>query len=67
MKDARSKLGGPDTYAHYAAGWAIAGNTPFQYGKQVASSAGGNQNPLVIQLAEAASGTRAEYARSSST
>ena len=27
---ARSKLGGPDTYAHYAAGWAIAGNTPFQ-------------------------------------
>lgn len=42
------KLGGPSTYAHYAAGWAIAGNTPFQYGKQVASSAGGNTNPLVI-------------------
>ncbi len=46
---ARSKLGGPETYAHYAAGWAIAGNTPFQYGKQVASAAGGNQNPLVIR------------------
>ena len=45
----RDRLGGPDTYAHYAAGWAIAGNTPFQYGKQVASTPGGNQNPLIIQ------------------
>ncbi len=45
---ARDQLGGPATYAHYAAGWAIAGNTPFQYGKQVASAAGGNQNPMVI-------------------
>ena len=44
----RERLGGPDTYAHYAAGWAIAGNTPFRYGKQVASTPGGNQNPLVI-------------------
>jgi arylsulfatase A-like enzyme len=43
------QLGGPNTYAHYAAGWAIAGNTPFQYGKQVASTFGGNQNPLVIR------------------
>ena len=45
----RDQLGGPSTYAHYAAGWAIAGNTPFQYGKQVASSLGGNQNPMVIR------------------
>ena len=44
----RDLLGGPATYAHYAAGWAVAGNTPFQYGKQVASAAGGNQNPMVI-------------------
>jgi arylsulfatase A-like enzyme len=44
----RELLGGPATYAHYAAGWAVAGNTPFQYGKQVASAAGGNQNPMVI-------------------
>ena len=43
------QLGGPNTYAHYAAGWAIAGNTPFQYGKQVASTFGGNQNPMVIR------------------
>jgi arylsulfatase A-like enzyme len=46
---ARDELGGPATYAHYAAGWAVAGNTPFQYGKQVASAAGGNQNPMVIR------------------
>jgi arylsulfatase len=45
---ALNKLGGPETYAHYAAGWAIAGNTPFQYGKQVASSGGGNTNPLIV-------------------
>jgi arylsulfatase A-like enzyme len=46
---ARGQLGGPATYAHYAAGWAVAGNTPFQYGKQVASAAGGNQNPMVVR------------------
>lgn len=40
--------GGPDTFPHYAAGWANAGNAPFNYGKQVASRFGGNQNPLVI-------------------
>lgn len=40
--------GGPDTFPHYAVGWANAGNTPFNYGKQVASKSGGNQNPMVI-------------------
>ncbi|MDD2769328.1 MAG: arylsulfatase [Methylococcus sp.] len=40
--------GGPDTFPHYAVGWANAGNTPFNYGKQVASKFGGNQNPMVI-------------------
>ena len=33
---------------HYAAGWAWAGNTPFQWGKQVASHLGGTRNPLVL-------------------
>jgi arylsulfatase A-like enzyme len=33
---------------HYAAGWAWAGNTPFQWGKQVASYLGGTRAPLVI-------------------
>jgi arylsulfatase A-like enzyme len=33
---------------HYAAGWAWAGNTPFQWGKQVASYLGGTRAPMVI-------------------
>jgi arylsulfatase len=33
---------------HYAAGWAWAGNTPFDWGKQVASHLGGTRNPMVV-------------------
>ena len=33
---------------HYAAAWAWAGNTPFQWGKQVASHLGGVRNPMVV-------------------
>jgi hypothetical protein len=39
--------GGPTTYPHYHAGWAMAGNTPFKYFKQ-ASHRGGIQDPLII-------------------
>ena len=40
---------GTDAYApHYAAAWAWAGNTPFQWGKQVASHLGGTRNPMVV-------------------
>ncbi|MGH7101336.1 MAG: arylsulfatase [Acetobacteraceae bacterium] len=42
------ELGGPMTYSHYAAGWAVAGDTPFTWTKQVASSYGGTRNPLVV-------------------
>lgn len=42
------ELGGPTTYPHYAAGWAVAGDTPFQWTKQVASSYGGTRNPMII-------------------
>jgi len=42
------ELGGPKTYNHYAAGWAIAGVTPFTWPKQVASDFGGTTNPLVV-------------------
>jgi len=42
------KWGGPDMAPHYAAAWAWAGNTPFQWGKQVASHLGGIRNPMVI-------------------
>jgi arylsulfatase len=42
-------LGGPFSYCHYAAGWAVAGDTPFKWTKQVASSFGGTTNPLIVQ------------------
>ncbi len=42
------QLGGPMSYSHYAAGWAVAGDTPFTWTKQVASSYGGTRNPLIV-------------------
>lgn len=42
------KIGGPETEAHYPIGWAWAGNTPFQWVKQVASHLGGARNPMVV-------------------
>ncbi len=42
------ELGGPSTYGHYAAGWAVAGDTPFSWTKQVASSYGGTRNGMVV-------------------
>ncbi len=39
--------GGPATYPHMAAGWAIAGDTPFTWTKQVASNFGGTRNGMV--------------------
>jgi arylsulfatase len=42
------KLGGPFTYPHYAAGWAVAGDAPFSYTKQVASDFGGTRNGVVV-------------------
>ena len=40
--------GGPASYPHFQAGWAVATNTPFQWTKQVASHYGGTRNPLVV-------------------
>ena len=40
--------GSESTYPHYAAGWAVAMNAPFQWTKQVASDFGGTRNGLVI-------------------
>lgn len=42
------ELGGPHSYPHYAAGWAVAGDCPFTWTKQVAGSYGGTRNPLII-------------------
>ncbi|MEE4113703.1 MAG: arylsulfatase, partial [Desulfobacteraceae bacterium] len=40
--------GGPDTFPHMAAGWAVAFDTPFSWTKQVASDFGGTRNGMVI-------------------
>ena len=53
-------------YPHYSTAWAWAGNTPFQWGKQIASHLGGTRNPLVIRF-PGASTTRAACDRSSPT
>lgn len=42
------KLGGPESYNHYAVGWAHAMNTPYQWTKQVASHFGGTRNPAIV-------------------
>ena len=41
------ELGGPISYPHMAAGWAVAGDTPFTWTKQVASNFGGTRNGMV--------------------
>lgn len=46
------KWGGPETYPHFAAGWAIAGNTPFAWAKQVAADYGGTKNGMVVSWPE---------------
>ena len=42
------KWGGPESYPHYAVGWAHAMNTPYQWTKQVASHWGGTRNGTII-------------------
>ncbi len=51
-------------YPHYSSAWAWASNTPFQWGKQVASHLGGTRNPLVIRWPERipdAGGIRSQF------
>jgi arylsulfatase A-like enzyme len=51
-------------YPHYSTAWAWAGNTPFQWGKQVGSHLGGTRNPLVIRWPERisdAGGLRSQF------
>ncbi|MGB5608657.1 sulfatase-like hydrolase/transferase [Eudoraea sp.] len=40
--------GGPTTYPHMAAGWAVCFDSPFTWTKQVASNYGGTRNAMVI-------------------
>ena len=42
------KLGTEETYNHFAAGWAVAGNAPFTWTKQVSSNFGGTRNGMLF-------------------
>jgi arylsulfatase len=42
------EIGLPGTSPHYAVGWALAGDTPFQWTKQIASHFGGTRNGTII-------------------
>jgi arylsulfatase len=42
------KWGGPETYPHMAAGWAVALDSPFGWMKQVSSDFGGTRNGMVV-------------------
>ncbi len=44
--------GGPSTYPHFSAGWAVALDAPFSYTKQVSSDFGGTRNGMIIQWPE---------------
>lgn len=43
------KWGGPETYPHMAAGWAVAFDTPYQWTKQVASDHGGTKVCMAVR------------------
>jgi arylsulfatase len=42
------RWGLPGTSPHYAVGWAWAGDTPFQWTKQIASHFGGTRNSMIV-------------------
>jgi arylsulfatase A-like enzyme len=44
----KGDLGTPDSYNHYAIGWAHAMDTPYQWTKQVASHWGGTRNGTIV-------------------
>ncbi|MES3028295.1 MAG: arylsulfatase [Pseudomonadota bacterium] len=48
LMDRIDKLGGPESYNHFAVGWAHAMNTPYQWTKQVASHWGGTRNGTIV-------------------
>ncbi|GAB16219.1 putative arylsulfatase [Arthrobacter globiformis NBRC 12137] len=42
------KFGGPESYNHFAVGWAHAMDTPYQWTKQIASHFGGTRNGTIV-------------------
>ena len=58
------EIGSDTSSPQYPTGWAWAGNTPFQWGKQFASHLGGTRDPLVIywpNRIKKAGGIRQQY------
>jgi arylsulfatase len=58
------KWGGPETYPHMAAGWAVALDAPFGWMKQMASDFGGTRNGMVVHWPKgirAKNGIRAQF------
>jgi arylsulfatase len=56
--------GGPSTYPHMAAGWAVAGDTPFMWTKQIPSNYGGTRNGLIVswpKRIKAVNGIRSQW------
>ncbi len=51
------ELGGDHTAPHFAAAWAHANNTPFQWGKQTGSHLGGTRDPMVVAWPQRIHGT----------
>jgi arylsulfatase len=64
LREHVDQLGGPDTYNHYAVGWAHAMCTPYQWTKQIASHWGGTRNGTIVhwpQRVAAAGGLRSQF------
>jgi arylsulfatase len=57
MNDRLGQWGGPESYPHYAVGWAHAMCTPFQWTKQVASHWGGTRNGTIVHWPGRLAGT----------
>jgi hypothetical protein len=48
MVGKKDQFGGPDSYNHYAVGWAHAMCAPYQWTKQIASHFGGTRNGTIV-------------------
>src|SRR6202166_4340061 len=58
------EIGGPNSFPHIPVGWALAGDTPFQWTKQVASHYGGARNGMGVLWAariKGAGGIRTQW------
>jgi arylsulfatase len=52
MLKVMDKWGGPETYPHMAAGWAVAFDTPYKWTKQVCSDHGGTKVGMAVHWPE---------------